>query len=502
MPDAPPPIPAPDATGTVHLEALSLFASCEENLAFIKELFKEDFGVIVREYRNQWDSTVCGFLVCMDGMTNSLTIQQNILEPLQTLRLGAGGAFESMRLSMVSAHETSVATHFGDVVSKVLYGDTAVFLAGTAKALIVGTKGFSLRGISEPDDEKALRGPREGFTESLMTNMSMLRRKIQTPDLKFIPRVFGTRSNTRACLCYLDSLVDKKILAELNRRLDSVVVDGVLDVQYLIERVRDAKYSLFKTIGESEKPDVVAARLLEGRVALILDGTPLVLTAPYLLVENFQSPDDYYLSFYYATSGRILRMLAFFLAVFTPAVYAALLGFHKEMIPTPLLLSIAAAIQGVPFPVAAEVLGMSALFEVLSETGLRMPNKMGQALSIVGALVVGQAAVDAKIVSAYTVIVVALTGIAGLMVPRCKSATLLLRLTALLAASCLGLYGCLACFAGLIIYLCSLRSLGVPCTEGFLRARPREGHDALIRSPHPSQRSRPRFLAKDRRRAL
>jgi spore germination protein KA len=262
-------------------------------------------------------------------------------------------------------------------------------------------------------------------------NLSMLRRKLRTTDLKMEYKTFGTRSKTKACICYLGSLVNKDVLAELNKRLESFSIDGTLDVNYISEMIRDAPISPFKTIGSTERPDVVAAKLLEGRVALFLDGTPVVLTMPIFFIESFQSDDDYYLNYYFASIGRILRIMAFFIATSIPAIYIALVDFHQEMLPTPLLISISAARQGVPFPTVVEAICMLAVFELLRESGSRMPTMMGQALSIVGSLVIGQAAVEAKIVSAPIIIIAAASGIAGLMIPRLKGAIILLRLFAL-----------------------------------------------------------------------
>ena len=216
-----------------------------------------------------------------------------------------------------------------------------------------------------------------------MQNLSNIRRRLRTNDLKIKTMKFGRRTKTCAYVCYLDSIVDKTILNELNRRLGQIDIDSVLDTNYIAELTRDNRFSVFRTTGVTERPDVVVGKLLEGRIAVLLDGTPTVITVPYLFIENFQSSEDYYLSFYYTSFARMLRLLAFFLTITVPALYIALVAFQHEMIPTPLLLSLANARKGVPLPASLEAFIMIIVFDILRETGIRMPTGIGQALSIV-----------------------------------------------------------------------------------------------------------------------
>ena len=400
-----------DQHGNMNYDGLSLQEGLEDSLCVFNNLFSDDTTFQFRFVSNQKNPVIRCAILFLDGMSDTRTINVSIIEPIMSADLGyANGLSQAILETVIAGNSISVVAEIKELVEGILSGDTVVLIDGETSAILVNSKGFAVRSISEPDDEKSLRGPREGFTESLMMNAAMIRRKLQTSDLKFKSRSFGNRSNTRAFLCYLDSVADKGILEELERRLDTMCMDGVLDTNYIQENIKDSRWSVFKTCGSSEKPDVVASKLLEGRIALILDGTPIVMTVPYLFIENLQVADDYYNIFYYGTIGRILRILGFLITISAPAVYVALIAFHPEMIPTSLMLSIAAAISKVPFPTVVECVGMLFIFEVLRETGIRTPNKIGQALSIVGALIVGQAAVEARIVSAPVVIVVALAG--------------------------------------------------------------------------------------------
>jgi spore germination protein KA len=293
----------------------------------------------------------------------------------------------------------------------------------------------------------------------------------------------------------LEGVANEKILNELNKRLDDINIDGIIDSNYINELIRDSPLSPFETIGSTERPDVVAGKLLEGRIAVVVDGSPVVLTLPHIFLELFQSSEDYYLSFYFSSISRVIRILGFVISVCTAAIYIAVVTYHQEMIPTPLVLSISAARQNVPFPTIVESLGMLLIFEILRETGTRMPTYIGQALSIVGALVVGQAAVDAKFISAPIVIVTALTGITGLMIPKLKAAAILFRITLSLLASFLGMYGFTFGIIGIILHLLQLRSFGIPYILNLSRINSENIKDTVIRAPWWYMKYRPKFIS-------
>lgn len=309
-------------------------------------------------------------------------------------------------------------------------------------------------------------------------------------------RAFGAQTLTRACVCYIEGVAKQETVDELERRLDRFDLDGALDSNYLSEYIKDAPMSFFKTVGTTERPDVVAAKLLEGRVALFLDGTPEVLTVPYLFMENFQSNEDYYINFWYASFYRILRILGFLIAVCTPAFYIAAVTSQQELLPTPLLLSISVARQGVPFPTIVEMLLLLFMFDILKETGVRVSSNIGQALSIVGALVVGQAAVEAKIVSAPVIIVVAASGITGLVISKLSVAVIMLRTLFLLLSALLGIIGLVLGLMGMLLYLVDLRSFGM---HAFLdpSLKLQTHKDTVMRAPWWKMKTRPPGMAGD-----
>lgn len=472
----------------------------EKNIKLIKSIFENDQTLLVRHIENRFSPSIQCAIIYTDGMVNNKLLNEDVIKPLLECRIRGTEqeAIDVIAKQIITCDSAEKTSDMDKILQGIVYGDSVLLLEGCDQALILNTKGWTSRAINEPESERVIRGPREGFNEALMTNLSLLRRRIRTPDLKMEFQVFGTTTQTKACLCYVDGIVNKDVLAELKKRLKSISIDGVLDTNYISELIKDAPYSPVKTIGSTEKPDIVAARLLEGRVALLLDGSPVALTLPYLFIENFQSDEDYYINFYFSSLNRIIRLIAFFLGTSLPGIYVALVTFHQEILPTPLLMSISMARQSVPLPTALEAALMLLVFEMLRESGSRMPGSMGQALSIVGALVIGQASVEAKLVSAPMVIIVGLTGISGLMTPRIKGADILLRFSFLICCSILGLYGYVFGVFAFLIHLYSTNSFGVPIMNSATENSQQDKKDIAIRSPWWVMRKRPKFLSPNR----
>ena len=465
--------------------------SLKENIKTIKDIFGGDSVLRVRPFEFAGGQDGC--LIYFDGMVNVDLINQSVLRPL-VLALGPKPDIpvaDWVADELLYASEIKKTSLISDAVSAMLYGDTLLLLEGSAAAITVNTKGWRSRGISEPENERVLQGPREGFDEAAMFNLAMIRRRLQTPDFCSELLRLGRRTNTIVFICYLRSIVNRDVLRELKYRLSKIDIDSVLDSQYITEQIRDHKSSLFKTVGATERPDVVAAGLLEGRVALIVDGTPVVITVPYLFSENFQSDEDYFISYNLASAGRIMRMFAFFLAISVPAIYLALSTFHFELLPTAFALTVSVSRSGVPFSSLAECVILTIIFEILRETGIRMPQSVGHALSIVGGLVVGQAAVEAKLVSAPILIVVALSGICGLMVPRLRTAVFYIRFLMIFAAGFFGLYGYLFSAVLLIISILRKRSFGIDATLSLNTVSFQGFKDVLFRTSWKNMITRP-----------
>lgn len=482
-----------------HREEIS--SSLETNIREIGRRFGQDGTLLQRRFspvKNKGGGLEC-CLYCIDGMVNSALINDNIIRPVVLLETpvpqGADPAIFLER-QVMQTNEIRRVSKFSELMPRLLYGDTVVFCQGSKYALVIGSKGFVKRGITEPPNEPYLKGPREGFTEPLLHNLAMLRRKLRTETLRYEYFSLGETSGTACCLCYLEDTVDRQVLAELRQRLAKVRIDGILDSNYVAELISDSHLSPIRSTGTTERPDVVAAKLLEGRIAIVVDGSPVVITVPHILLELFQAGEDYYVGYAFAGINRLLRIFGFFLSISVAPIYLALVGYHQELLPLPLLLSISQATQGVPFPAMVESLLLLFQFEVLREAGSRTTSSLGQTLSVVGGLVIGQAAVEAKIVAAPTLIVVAFSGITGLIIPKLKSGVFLSRLMLILLANFYGIYGYFIGLVLLMAWVSRMQSFGVPMLAGLPLNRKGTGEDSYLRPPFRLMKKFGRFLAK------
>ncbi len=468
-------------------------SSLTQNMNFFKELYKKDSVFRLREIEREKGINFKAAILFMDGMVNVQLLNDSVIRPLLTVGgiRGDHNITDYIEKQVLFTNEAEKTDNILKMLEAIAYGDTVIILDGSEVAIIVNTKGWRTRGISEPTDERVLQGPREGFDEAIMMNVAMLRRKLPTPDLCVELIKSGRKSDTRMFLCYLDSVVKPEIINVVKKRIESINIDAILDSNYINELINENEISLFKTAGSSERPDIVAARILEGRIALIVDGTPVVLTFPYLFTENFQSDDDYYLNYLFAGFGRVLRYLCFYLSICIPALYVALTVYHPKLLPASFMITVSSSRGGLPFPTFLECLLLIVIFEILRETGIRMQQSVGHALSIVGGLVVGQAAVEAKIISAPLLIVVALSGISGLMVPRLKTAVIFCKIILALSASLLGLYGFFAAFTLIHYHIYSLDSFGIDYAGGATFKNFKEIKDTIIRAPWFSMYTRP-----------
>ena len=471
-------------------------ADLDENVRTLQALFEGDNTFVTRLVESRAAPHLRCAVFFFDGMVKNLAINQSVLRPIADWDGGAPVSAEVLAHRISQVNDSRVEPDPAKMLSSFLYGDTVIFTDGDPRPVVVNTKGFSLRSSGEPDNERVLQGPREGFTEGFMTNLSMIRRRLRTPHLKFTFQTLGSRTHTTVCLCYLDGVCKPSVVKEWEARLSSFTLDSVLDANYLSECVRDSRMSPFPTIGVTERPDVVAARLLEGQVALVVDGTPVVLTAPYILQECFQANDDYYRNFFYVGLARLLRMAGFVISICIPAIYVALLTFHQEILPTRLLFAVAAARQGVPMPTLLETVLLLLVFEILKEAGTRTPGAIGQTMSIVGGLVLGQAAVSARFVSAPVVIVVAMAGVLGLLTPELTTAAMVSRFFLLACGAVLGLYGVFFGMALVLAHLSGLSSFGVPYLLNLLPRVSPHLEDAYVRTPWFKMRESGRFMAR------
>ena len=290
----------------------------------------------------------------------------------------------------------SIVTDWEDLFSKLLLGEAIIFLDGVNQGLAASTRGGEQRSILQPESEVTLRGPRDSFTESISTNTSLVRRRINNPNLWLESMKIGKVSQTDVGIMYINGIANEKIV-KVKERLKRIDIDQINDSGEIEQFIEDDPYSVFPTTVHTERPDVVAANLMEGKVAIFVNGSPYAITVPTLFIEFFHAADDYYSRFDIALALRFLRIAIFFIALITPSAYVAITTYHQEMIPTILIIAIAAQREAVPFPAFFEALLMEVTFEILREAGVRLPRPVGSAVSIVGALVIGQAAIQAKL---------------------------------------------------------------------------------------------------------
>jgi spore germination protein KA len=491
-----------DAFGNIQYN-VNLTMSLEDNINIFKQIFINDDTLTYRKFENNKNCLTKFCMIYIDYMVNSTILNQYILKPIMNSDIvNAQNNFaDILYKNVIESSRIKKTSDINEIVKSLISGSTALLIDNCEEILIIDTIGFETRSIEEPLSEGVVMGPREGFIESLKVNLSLIRRRVQNPDLKFKFKELGTRTKTNICICYIEGLAQEKILQELYSRLNKIQIDGIIDSNYIEELITDSPFSFIKTINSTERPDVVVSRLLEGRIAIVCDGTPFVLTLPCIFLERFQASEDYYNNYLFASFNRLIRWSGFFLSTSTPAMYIALVNFHQELIPTQLLISISASRQGVAVPTLVEVLIMTLTFELLREAGTRIPKPIGQAVSIVGALILGDAAVNARFISAPIVIVTALTGISSFLIPQ-FTGVLPVRIIFLIMTSFLGLYGYIFALIAVFLYLTSLRSFGVPfmLNSGTGAITFQDLKDTSIRVPQIFMKKRPKLISNNLKR--
>lgn len=477
-----------------------LAKNLEENLQILREALGQSSDVIIRDMKINSNSNVAAAVIYIDGLVDRDLLNRDILQPLMfnlpmvSNKQNQSSLADFIKSSVLTVGQINEKEDIDGVISAVLSGHVAILAEGVPRALLIDAKGWETRSIGEPTNEVSIRGPKDSFTETLRTNTALLRRRIRDPRLTFESLQIGQRSKTDVLITYIKGITPDSVIEEIRQRLKAINTDAILDAGYIEQFIEDSPISLFPAVGTSARPDVVVARILEGRAAILVDGSPSALTVPFLFIEGFQNPDDYYARPFFASFIRWVRFGGFVLSIYLPGIYVSLTAFHPELFPTPLLVSVAAAREGIPFPVVIEALFMLILFEILREAGLRMPRSLGQAVSIVGALVIGQAAVSAGLVGAPMVIVVAATAIASFLVVPYADVGALLRLFMTVVAGFLGLFGMVIVQLEVLSYLASLRSLGVPYLSPVAPLDIRGLKDTFLRAPLWAMDSRPDSL--------
>lgn len=486
--------------------------SLEENLSIIRKFLKDCDDVVYKEFKVGENQDLGFTLIFTDGMIDKNFINESVMKELmvnvreippkaprnkeQLYELVKNGSIPSMEIKEIE--------NIDDAILAILTGDVVLLIDGVQKLLIIGAKGWPSRGISEPSTESVIKGPRDGFTETYRFNTALVRRRIRDSRLKLKQMQVGRRSFTDIGIMYIDDIAKPSLVEEVVRRLETIDVDAILESGYVEEFIEDNTFSLFPQVKSTERPDKVASALLEGRVAIFVDNSPFVIIVPVTMNGFFQASEDYYVRWIPATVLRVLRYVAGILSLVTPALYIAVTAYHPGILPTRLVLSIAAAREGVPFPALMEAFIMELTFELLREAGIRLPILIGGIVGIVGGLVVGQAAVEAGIVSPIMVIIVAVTAISSFSIPdySFSNAFRLLRFLLIIAAGYLGLYGMVLMLLLILGHLVKLKSFGVPYLSPFVSFTIDEMKDTIPRFPVFMMTKRPLSTAVDRIRTI
>nr|WP_245917536.1 MULTISPECIES: spore germination protein [Bacillus] len=470
----------------------------KENIDLLKVLFQDCSDVVYRDIAIK--QSLKGLVIYIDGMVNAKAIADNMIEHLiyKYTRVTPADDLPGTVENNVSYPSVTKTNKYQDILSSVLSGNAALFVEGHSDALLISVREGTRRGVEEPATEASIRGPREGFTENLRTNTALVRFRLKSTKLKMEAMVLGKQTQTNIVLSYIDGIIPPNVLDDVKKRLNRIEIDSILESGYIEELIEDNPYSPFPQLQYTERPDSVAGQLLEGSFAIFVDNTPFVLVGPITFWQMLHASEDYYERFYASNFIRWLRYFFLMVALFTPALYIAVITYHHDMLPTTLILSIAAAREAIPFPAVVEALIMEVAFEALREASVRLPKTIGQAVSILGALVIGQAAVEAGIVSAPMVIIVSLTGIASFTIPRFNFAIAirLMRFPLMILAAAFGLYGIVIGSTILITHLCQLNSFGVPYFSGIAPLRKNEVKDILVRAPWWRMFSRPSTYAR------
>ncbi|EFM12982.1 GerA spore germination protein [Paenibacillus curdlanolyticus YK9] len=464
-----------------------LAANMAANLQTLSEKLGGSSDFVIRQLRCDAMPGVEMAVAYIKGIVEEETIHDNVVNPVMSWSapLGKGSWTETLRQRIVTTGYTKPVSLVEDALNKLLDGECLIFTNGLREAVAADTSGGEQRSVAEPNTQTVIRGPQYSFTENISTNVGLLRRIIRSPDFRIRTYTVGRKTRTRVELLYVHNIANPKVVEEIDKRIRDIDIDGILESNYIEEFISDQTFTPFPTMMNTERPDTAAAAMLDGQLIILVDGTPFVLVGPATFFHFFRSAEDNYQRFDISTFLRLLRYCAFLVSVILPSLFIAITTFHQEMLPTTLLISLAAQREGIPFPALVEALLMELTFETLREAGVRMPRAIGPAISIVGALVLGQSAVQAGVVSPAMVIVVSFTAISNFVTPQISMATAsrLIRFTLMLLAGFLGIFGIMAGLLFLVIHMTGLRSFGVPYMSPYAPVTKETWLDMIVRMP-------------------
>lgn len=468
---------------------------------FFKRLLGMNSDFVMRRFHvfGRYPAVMCYYA----NMVDQALINKDILKPFMYVpSYLEGKEFELGQLTDVLLNDAiyhsacKLERKLEALVNAVLQGNTIVIIDGLDDAFLIDTRNIDKRSIDTPATEQVIRGPREGFIELLGTNISLLRYRLQTSDLRIRTMEIGRKTKSKVAVCYMEGITNTDLVAEVDKRLSKIDIDAVLDSGYLEQFIEDNHYSPFPQVQYMERPDKVAANLLEGRVAIMVDGSPMALVVPTVFNQFYQTVEDFTERFLLMSALRLARLIALMFSLVFPSLYVAIISFNPELIPTEFAVAVAGGRAGVPFPALIEVLVIEISMEVLREATIRLPQQVGGALSIVGVLVVGQAAVSAGFASPITVVIIALTTIGSFATPSYNAALALrlLRFPLIIMAGIFGLYGVMIGLIVIANHILSLKSFGVPYMSPLVPGSFEGMKDTVIRGPFTWMKKRPPFL--------
>lgn len=453
----------------------------QKNMAYIKQQFGDAFDVKYRKYNAQGRETI---FIMVDGMCDSLLATEQVILPIIEADFNdkTGDKLIYSAADQVSASiDKSITNDLDEAIREAIYGSIIMLTEDAQFAIMFGVQGFPKRAVLEPSTEMQERGSREAFVESFKDNVTMIRRRVRNPVFKTQIVEVGDTTKTRACVCYMSDRVDRKMLDNVVERLKNCKIDTVLGSGYL-QTFLDGKHpSIFSGVGFTERPDVLTAKISEGKICIIVDGTPNALIVPYLFIEHFHSLDDYLKRPYYATFIRILKIASFLVSVFLPGLYVAVCTFHQEIIPETMIFGITGQESRTPLPIMFEAFFIHLVYEIVREAGLRMPKSVGHAISIVGALVIGDSAVTAGIISAPMLIIVGLTAVSSFVVSTLYESVAILRFAFIVIGGLGGLYGIMMGFAAVLVNAAAINPFGVPFTSPLSPTKIGAWRDLVVR---------------------
>ncbi|HIR53264.1 MAG TPA: spore germination protein [Candidatus Onthovicinus excrementipullorum] len=443
-------------------ENKTIMASLRENMVYLYGQFGTSSDFMVREITI---ADIPAAVVTCEGMVDKDLLARSVVEPIllaEHMPRRAGDQLDYIRAQVVTNVDAKDVYQFSQAIELLLSGFALLFIDGVACCEAYGVQGYPTRSIEDSETQAQERGPREGFVEAIKMNMTLVRRRLKTPQARFEMMTLGSSSNTQVCICYMSDRVDTAILDQVKRRLADIKLDIVMESGYVQPFLDTSVKSMFTAVGVIERPDSFCAKLSEGKVGVLVDGTPFALVVPYLFIENFHSPDDYAMRPYYAVFLRFIKLISFFISIFLPGLYVAIATFHQELLPESVLYDIVSTHARTPLPIMLEAVLIHLIYEIMREAGLRIPKQMGHAVSIIGAIVIGDAAVSAGVIAPPMLIIVAISAITSYVTPALFEPISILRFLFIFAGGFLGFYGLVMLGVIVLVNLCAINPYGIP----------------------------------------